>query len=403
MNMADDAGGILFRLHSNKIYTNTKDSREDMRHVDSLKFSLINVSGADIVLDGSLGACFLLSFLVGESSKCLFSSKTADADMGVIRGPEGFQPSQVIRNPIKKNQVRMRMAVKDTASVCLPPGKALSFSWENICINSPEGFVTLAVTFSGIAALESLRLAQFLYKECIYANIPCFYASPSGGAPGSRITLHWKAENADAGYILPLGKNIMNAAGFADEAFDVVLTENTHFYLNIDNPHGNSYRDTYAQLIPPVIAALSIDAGRKLSWEVHFADKVQLNLDGIYQDAESTGSAVVQAGINTISLKCGGLYTLTRHLAVPPCPEITACYLDVWTFPSHQCTILTWRTKGLRSLELVVRDNAYHKHTLLPEGTFEQVYSLESPAAFQLNYESAAGRGTLYLANVPDK
>ena len=26
MNMADDEGGILFRLHSNKIYTNTKDS-----------------------------------------------------------------------------------------------------------------------------------------------------------------------------------------------------------------------------------------------------------------------------------------------------------------------------------------------------------------------------------------
>lgn len=395
----EDTSLVLFRLHDTKIYTNTVSSETALRHENCLGFSLINVSSSVISFEGAQNACIMLSFLLGESSECLFPTNTAASDFGTIYGPEPFLPSKQIHNPIKKNKLQMQLNIKDNATFCLHPGEVLSFRWEGMTTTSPEGFSTLTMTFPGVTLLDSVTLTQDLYKECIYANIVNFYASPSGGAPGSRISLHWKAENADSGYILPIGKDVITGNELSDSYVDTTLTQNTHYYLNINNAHGNVYRETYAQLLPPYIAAFTVDSQRKLSWEVYFADKVRLKTDGDYMDKDPTGQIILDPNVSTVSIQCIGLYTLERYMAIPPCAGIQVYQLDIWTFASHQCAILTWQTEEQATREVIVRDTTRYTIDSPACGVFEQVYDKDIPVGFQLHYKDASCEENLFLSN----
>lgn len=389
---------VLFRLHETKIFTNAADSEESMRHTSSLGFSLINSSDTDIILEGVQNCYILLTFHIGQSSESLFPDNTADSDFGTIYGPEGFMPSKILRNPIKKNQIRMQLALKDNTTRCFAAGEILSFSWENLITTASEGSSTLSLSFSGIDTLEGLLLTQTLYKETIYANIANFYTSPSGGAPGSKLTLYWKTENAESGSILPLGYDIFSNDLSASSSLDIILTENTHYYLNINNKHGNTYEETFAQLLPPCIAAMEISAGI-LSWEVHFASKVELMTQNIYETVESTGTAAIKQDVKTASLRCSGLYTLERRMELSSLVEIPTFCLDIWTFPAHQCLTLNWCTKGLKSINLYAWDTESYLLSTEARGTYEQVYEPNIHVSFRLDYECASGHGSLYLTN----
>lgn len=389
---------VLFRLHETKIFTNTADSEESMRHISSLGFSLINASDTDIYLEGAQKCCFLLSFHIGRSSESLFPENTADSDFGIIYGPEGFMPSKIIRNPIKKNQLRMQLALKADTTICFAAGKSLSFSWEDLITSASEGFSTLSLSFSGIRALEGILLTQTLYKEYIYANIENFYISPSGGAPGSRLSLYWKTENAESGSILPIGYDIFSDSVSAASSIDIVLNENTHYYLNINNKHGNTYEEAFAQLLPPKIAAMEI-SGDALFWEIHFADKVELMTSEVYVPVDSTGTVTLTKDVTTAALRCSGLYTLERRMAIASVAEILIFRLDTWTFPSHQCLILTWHTKNLQSLAIHVWDTEYYLLPSEADGSYEQIYAPNIQVSFRLDYACTSGHGSLFLSN----
>lgn len=397
---------VLFRLHATKIYTNNPEEAKEMYHANTLGFSIINVSDKAIVLDGRKKGTILLTFHTGTGSESLFPVNTPESDFGVIEGSDLFLPSTISRNPIKPNQIRMLMTLKNTASFQLDPGENLSFYWKDLITNTLEGFCTLSMSFTGIAGLESLLLSQTLYKECISANIINFYASPSGGAPASRCTLHWKTENTDAGSILPIEYPIFTPSGIYTSSHDITLDKDTHYYLNISNRYGNTYEDVFVHIIPPVIAAAEISgtaspdkASRLFTWEVHFANKVELMTGNTYTTVDSTGSAELPYDTASIALRCGGLYTLERRIALSPLADIRCFSLDIWTFPSHQCLILTWQTIDPKAIMLSAWDNEYYTVSTEACGAYEQIYPADIPVTFRLSYECNSGKGDLFLSN----
>lgn len=399
MNVLEDKSPVLFRLHSPGIDTNAVSGEAALRHISHLGFSLINVSSESILFDEAQEGGILLSFLLGQSSECLFPDNAAQSDLGAIYGPAPFLSCVWSRHPLHKNRMRALLALQPGSRLELAPGQIISFRWEGITTTSPEGFAPLTMTFPGITRLESVSLSQELIKQRIYANIAKFYASPSGGAPGSRISLHWKAENADSGYILPPGKQVIPNTKLSDSFLDVTLTQNTHYYFNIRNAHGNVYRETYAQLIPPCIASFSVNSLRQLTWEVHFANQVRLKTDGDYKEVEPTGQTDLTAKTDTVSILCTGLYTLERHIAIPSCAGIQTYQLDVWTFSSHQCAILTWETAENGKREIYAQDASFYPIDAPAQGVYEQVYDKGMTVGFQLKYTDDFNTEQLFLSN----
>lgn len=394
MKTVETSNVLLFRAHDTKIYTNPPDSPLNLRHKNSLSFSLINASKSPIEFKGSSNALITFSFKLGESSQAMFPTNTMGDDFGVISGPAEFSDSTAIVSKLNKSKVKLQISMtKDTSVFCLNPGQSLSFTWKNFSTSSPEGFTTFSLSFSNVQELAGLTITSTLYKETIYANVPCFYVSPSGAVPGSEVTLYWKMENAESGYILPLGEDISSNKS---SSLSVPLKENTHYYLYADSKYRSVYREAFAQWIPPYISDFSVDGLRELKWEVHFVSEVRLRTEDDYKPVDFTGSITLNAGISTVSLQCAGLYALERHIAIPPCPEIESFCLDVWTFPNHECAILTWRTQNLKSLKLIVNDNAAYELPALESGSYEQVYEKDMPVYYELTYNNS---GTIKLAS----
>lgn len=384
--LSDKSGLILFRLHDTKIYTNPETSDTALCHENSLGFSLVNISDSKISFDGGKQACITLSFLLGASSECLFPANTASADFGDLVAPTPFKVSQTKYNYQKENQPQIIFTIPNDIKFDFMPGQVLSFQWNRLITSTPGGYSTLKMTFPNTEDLDDVVLTQALYKECIYANIAQFYASPSAGFPGSRITLHWKVENASSGYIMPVGKDIFE--DYKISCLDTTLTQNTHYYLDITNAHGNVYRETFAQLLPPSIAKFVVDSSGDLSWEVYYANEVRLKTGGEYIDIPATGHTSLDPAVTNVSIICTGLYTLERHMIIPHSAGIQAYCLDVWTFLHHQAATLTWQTSELSdTIQIIAMNSSCYTIDVPASGIYEQVYEQDLPIGFQLNYD----------------
>lgn len=385
---------VLFQFHEEKLCTNPKDSQGAMRHVSKLHFSLVNISEQNILMDGKKQAQVTLSFHIGQSSESMFLPDASDTDYGKVYGPEGFDASVIYKNPVKKNQIILKVPVKKMQTVCFAPKSTLSFCWEEMITRAPEGFSNLTLSFTNIPELAETSLSHAIYKQCVYAHIPQFSVSPSGGAPGDTVTLDWRVENAVSGAILPVGYDIF---GGASASLNVNLDGRGHYYLNIQSPHGNVYQDLYTHLLPPVISQANLTADRNLSWEAHFASKAEL-LQG---DGKSfvglTGNCNIQADVSDVTLRFYGLYQVARRLALPPITEIVSFTLETCLFPSHKCLLLRWETIGLTHLSVRVWDGDYYVLSNEEKGCYEQVYSPEICPTFRLDYECQTKKGSLVL------
>lgn len=392
---------ILFRFHEEKLLTNPKDSPAATRHRMDLHFSLINATENDLLLDGRRQVQIVLTFHLGQSSESLFLPDTSDSDFGSIHGPEGFAPSVLYKNPIKKNQLALKLAVNRDASVRFAAKSSLSFHWKGMTTCAPEGFSNISLSFVNIPELEDVSLTHSLYKQYVYANIVSFFVSPSGGASGSAATLNWCVENADSGMILPMGYDIFGSSG-RTSSLKIQLDQRCHYYLNIQNAHGNVYRDLYTHILPPVISHLELAADRKLSWEAHDTCRAELMIKAAKTSLSSVdpvGSCKLKDDVSEAALRFHGLYTVTRKLCIPLLSEILLFTLEICRLPSHQCLSLRWHTMGMDRISVRAWDGDYYILSKEEKGNYVQAYPLGVNVTFCLDYSCSSGTGSLLLDN----
>lgn len=410
MQISNTPAPLLFRFQEETLPVSPPDSLEVMRHQAQLHVSIVNISSKDLIFSDEAGFSMELNLSIGEGGSSLFTPRDQNG-WGTILCPDGFTSSMWYHQPLKNNRIACTILPKNGKTIILRPGLSLTFIWDRVVSTAPEGYATLQSTFLGLEGTWNggkLTLSDSIFKKQIETRIRHLSASPSTGAPGQKITLHWSIENADSGFLLPGGYDVLGPKPQRTSSQEVTLDERIdRFYLNLVGNGSGVFQDVNVFLMPPVISTFYLDYKKHICWDVHFASNIELtqrlekNVGGpVSAQVKPAGNLPLEDGTVEILLRCEGLYRLERKLTVPPVPEILYLYGEFQTYPNHQSAKLCWKTAGLAALAVYAWDTDSYVLSTEKEGSWELAY----PAGLHLNYgfhyETARGeKNILYIRN----
>lgn len=393
-----DTDKLICGFHENTLIVNDFDSLAPLRHRSVLHFSIINISpDSNVEFRYDNTSQIELRINVGEGSGNMFTSRDTSGH-GTVKCCDGFRATGWMPHPLKKTQLTCTITPVPGQPVTLEPSSSLSFTWSEISSTAPEGFSAMTVTLSNILGVKSMVLSCPIFKKLANLDIMQFYASPSTGAAGQKIRLSWSIENADRGTLLPGGYNIIGPEPQRSSTIEITLDDRVDcYYLNLVDKNSGAFQRVNVFTMPPVISDLEIKES-KVIWETHFASKVELAQDDDYETVSAMGECPLKPGTKTVSLRCSGIYSVERRLAVVSIPEINEFSLETQKHNNHMAVLLHWNTVGLSSLSIKAWDTEAYIISTDVQGMWEQVYPLQTNLVFALEYTRTSGaKDTIYL------
>ena len=303
----------------------------------------------------------------GEASSHMFAS--ADTEYGKMSCP-CFDYRGISRNG---NLLSHTLTYTDEAAA-LRDLTALTLEWSGIVTTASEGICTVIVEVSGFGKGMDGKFTYYFYKSLASTEIRYIRASPASACPGETITLEWKVNNVNAGYILPGGYDIFAEGTQSSSSCQVPMPSgSTSFFLYASGSQQSVYREVQVFTPVPVISLLL--EGRRASWECHYAARYELAENGVYTQEKAADSRTLQEDTLTIAIRCTGdpVSEEEKRLVLPGSNILFIKYIH--SYLAHKVIAVRWKLPKGRTAVVKIWDTSCYTVSCLPDGIWEYPYA----------------------------
>lgn len=353
-----DFGGAFFDTH---LTVNDPEGEVSLYTVNTLYYSF---QAPDPTTDARPKLKITAS--TGEASSYMFAA--ADTEYGRMSCP-CFDYRGISRNG---NLISYTLTCSDEDPA---PWNhtALTLEWSGIITTASEGICTVIVEVSGFGKGMDGKFTYYLYKSLAATEICYFRAFPASACPGETITLEWKVNNVNAGYILPGGYDIFAGGIQSTSSCQVPMPSgSSSFFLYASGSLQSVYREVQVFTPVPIISLLL--EGRRASWECHYAARYELAENGSYTPVKAADSLTLHEDTRTVAIRCTGdpVSEEEIHLVFPGSNILFTKYIH--SYSTHKVIAVRWKLPEGRTAAVKIWDTSCYTVSCLPDGIWEYPY-----------------------------